>query len=87
MPRRPDGVNINVRKVNFGFEETLPERWFPVNGAAQMMCDVISLLFPAGERFFIDSIRHYRSRITDPELKRDVAAFIAQQSIHTQQHL
>lgn len=85
--KRPTGVEIQIRKINFPFEDTLPTNWFPANNIAQITCDVISLLFPAGERFFIDSVRNYRNRITDPALQKDVAAFIAQESMHTQQHL
>ncbi len=84
--QRPNGVNINIRKINFKFEDALPTNWFSTNGAVQMLCNITSLMFPAGEGFFIDSVRHYRSRIKDPELQRDVAAFIAQESMHTRQH-
>lgn len=46
----------------------------------------LSLFFPVGERFFIDSVRHYRERITDPELKRAVTAFIGQEAMHGREH-
>ena len=84
---RPNGVNINIRKVSFDFEVPLPVNWFPANGAVQLLFNILSLMFPAGERFFINSVKHYRARITDPALQKDVAAFIAQESMHTQQHL
>ena len=38
--------------------------------------NTLSLFFPEGERFFIQSVRNYRHDITDPELKKAVAAFI-----------
>ena len=37
--------------------------------------NTMSLFFPVGERFFIHAVRHYRDRITDPELQKDVAGF------------
>ncbi len=87
MQHRPSGVNINIRKINFKFDDALPATWLSENIALQTLCDITSLMFPAGEGFFIDSVRRYRSRIKDPELRRDVAAFIAQESMHTRQHL
>lgn len=34
------------------------------------LMNAMSLVIPVGERFFIDAVRHYRDRITDPELRR-----------------
>jgi predicted metal-dependent hydrolase len=47
---------------------------------------VLSSLFPDGEDFFVHSVRHYRDQITDPELKRQVAGFIGQESVHGREH-
>lgn len=49
--------------------------------------NALSLLFPAGERFFMDSVRHYRDRIENPELKRQVMGFIGQEAMHTREHV
>lgn len=49
--------------------------------------NALSIFFPAGERFFMDSVRHYRDRLTDPELKRAVAGFIGQEAMHTREHI
>lgn len=46
----------------------------------------LSGLFPDGEDFFVRSVRHYRDHITDPDLKRQVAGFIGQESIHGREH-
>src|SRR6478672_5880599 len=46
----------------------------------------LSSVFPDGEDFFVRSVRHYRSEITDPRLKRDVAGFIGQESVHGREH-
>lgn len=47
---------------------------------------VLSGLFPDGEEMFIESVRHYRDRITDPDLAKQVNAFIGQEVIHGRQH-
>jgi hypothetical protein len=46
----------------------------------------LSSVFPDGEDFFVRSVRHYRDRITDPELKRQVGGFIGQEAMHGRQH-
>ena len=46
----------------------------------------LSGLFPDGEDFFVRSVRHYRDDITDPDLKRQVAGFIGQESVHGREH-
>src|SRR5690606_18658513 len=43
-------------------------------------------VFPDGEDFFVRSVRHYRDRITDPVLKRQVAGFIGQEAMHGREH-
>jgi predicted metal-dependent hydrolase len=46
----------------------------------------LSAVFPDGEDFFVRSVRHYRDQITDPNLKRQVAGFIGQESVHGREH-
>lgn len=48
--------------------------------------NTLSLYFPVGERFFMDSVRHYRERIADPELKKAVTGFIGQEAMHGREH-
>lgn len=47
---------------------------------------VLSCLFPEGEDFFVQSVRNYRDRITDPELSAQVKGFIGQEAIHGREH-
>lgn len=49
--------------------------------------NAMSIMFPAGERFFMDSVREYRDRIVDPVLKQQVAGFIGQEAMHTREHV
>lgn len=48
--------------------------------------NAMSIFFPVGERFFIDSVRHYRDRVTDPQLQEAVKAFIGQEAMHGREH-
>ena len=46
----------------------------------------LSAVFPDGEDYFVRSVRHYRDRISDPALKRQVAGFIGQEAVHGREH-
>ncbi|WP_374469772.1 metal-dependent hydrolase [Phenylobacterium sp.] len=50
------------------------------------LLDGLSALFPQGERFFIESVRAHR-RLAEGVLARDVAQLIAQEAVHTREHV
>jgi hypothetical protein len=67
-----------------------PERacdWHRLGPHVTHFFNALSLLFPAGERFFMDSVRHYRDRIDDPQLKQQVLGFMGQEALHTREHV
>ena len=67
-----------------------PERacdWHAQGSHVTHFFNALSLLFPAGERFFMDSVRNYRDQIDDPELKKQVLGFIGQEAMHTREHV
>lgn len=47
---------------------------------------VLSGVFPDGEEMFVESVKHYRDEITDPDLQQQVNAFIGQEVVHGRQH-
>lgn len=49
--------------------------------------NTLSIFFPAGERFFIDSVRHFRDQIKAPALSQAIKAFIGQEAMHTREHV
>ncbi len=48
---------IVVRKMGFDFS-AVPRKWFFDSELPTHVANGLSLLFPAGERFFIRSVRH-----------------------------
>jgi hypothetical protein len=46
----------------------------------------LSLVFPEGERFFVDSVVRFRDRIEDPALLTRVRGFAAQEAMHSKEH-
>lgn len=83
------GASFPVRRMNFNFEN-VPEYW--MNGSAGLthFMTALSALFPAGEQFFIDSVRavRYHPAIKDNQaLQKEISAFIGQEAMHTQEHV
>ncbi|MFV5491841.1 metal-dependent hydrolase [Acinetobacter sp. ASP199] len=83
------GASFPVRRMNFDFDQ-VPEYW--MNGSAGLthFMTALSALFPAGEKFFIDSVRavHHHPKLKDNEaLQKEISAFIGQEAMHTQEHV
>lgn len=79
---------ITVRRMSFELTPDIPDNWGADNNTfITALMTALSASFPAGERYFIDSVRHYAERIEDPELKARVRAFIGQEANHTKEHL
>jgi predicted metal-dependent hydrolase len=83
----PEGVPMQRRAAPaFGFGPETPRFWFEGNPFKTRFFDAMSLIFPPGEKFFINSVRAYRSEIRDPQLSRQVDDFIYQEAQHSMVH-
>jgi predicted metal-dependent hydrolase len=61
--------------------------WNAAGPHVSQFFNTLSIFFPSGERFFIDSVRYYRDRIADPQLQQAVTAFIGQEAMHGREHI
>ncbi len=87
MPSRtPENVEIVPRNRQFDIDEALATNWHGGDAFRTAFFDAMSILFPLGEQFFIDSVKAYRGKIEDGELERRVRGFMAQESIHRREH-
>lgn len=77
---------LKVRRMDFAFDDDIPEYWFDNDPFKTLLLAAMSGGFPEGERFFIESVRHYQDRITDPELREAIRAFIGQEGHHAKEH-
>ena len=77
---------IPVRKPRIQFKPERTRRWHR-NSITTLMPHALSPLFPEGERFFIRSVLAYRDQITDPQLQQEIRQFVAQEAVHTAEHL
>lgn len=82
---RPAGASFPVRHPDLQLEE-LPRYWAGGDPFVTHFMNVMSGLFPDGEQFFVDSLRPFRDRIKNPQLQKDIGAFIGQESVHSREH-
>lgn len=83
-------MSIQVDPIRRNLKFLLPHdkatNWNPGGLHITQFYNALSIFFPAGERFFIQSVRNYRDEITDPRLKEQISAFIGQEGFHTREH-
>jgi predicted metal-dependent hydrolase len=80
------GERITVRRMAFAFTPDIPENWADDNPIVTALMAGLSAVFPPGERYFIESVRHYADRVRDPELKERIRGFIGQEANHSKEH-
>jgi predicted metal-dependent hydrolase len=77
--------DITPRAPKFDFAD-VPRHWFAGLPFPTQMANGVNLLFPAGERLFVRSVRRYLDRIDDETLRAQVKAFFAQEGHHANSH-
>lgn len=80
--------SIVRRDLHFDMAADIPRFWVEGDAHKTRFFDAMSLMFPDGERFFIDSVRAFRAQIAnDPVLDAEVGGFIGQEAMHSREHL
>ncbi|MDR3418869.1 MAG: metal-dependent hydrolase [Nevskia sp.] len=76
------------RDLKFKLPANRLKSWHPDGVQASHFFNALSIFFPSGERFFIDSVRYYRDRgaIKSEDLLKAVTAFIGQEAMHGREH-
>jgi len=78
IPRRDVELALDPQDV--------PRDWCADDAFDTTFLNALSLLFPEGERFFVDSVKQQKDRVTDPELLKEIAGFIGQEAMHGKEH-
>ncbi len=86
VARTPDNVAIKPQRMGFEFGEKVPRYWLNDSYTLSHTMNALSVLFPQGEQFFVDSVRYYQDQIKDPKLKKEVRGFIGQEAMHSLEH-
>ena len=84
--KSPESLNFAPRRPDFELAEALAGDWHGGSAFRTAYFNAMSLLFPLGEKFFIDSVCHYRDEVDDPQLLAEITSFQGQEAIHRQQH-
>ncbi len=80
-----EGHPIQRRMVRFDWSETA-RHWVPDDPFATHVINVLHLLLPAGERWFIEVVARFRDQVEDRELADAIGPFVQQESWHAHSH-
>jgi uncharacterized protein len=83
--RTPADLVINPRNVMLGRGLQWQRWWKGGDPVATAFYNSLSAVFPEGEAFFIESVRHYRDSVP-PALQAQIDAFIKQEAVHSREH-
>lgn len=85
--RKPDPTKIALHARNVAFDWAgLPLRWIPGEPFASHMINVMHLLLPEGERWFVKTFSDVLPMIQDEKLLEEVIGFIGQEGMHASAH-
>mgnify|MGYP003575497619 CR=1 FL=1 len=82
----PRDLRIRPRNIAFFRDGGAARWWLNDDPVATAFYNALSVTFPQGERFFMDSVRRFRGEATG-ELAEQITAFTRQEAMHTREHL
>ena len=86
LSHTPHNVPIHPRNREYDIGQSLKHDWYDNHPFKTAWFNAMSITFPLGEKFFIDSVRHYADQISDPKLKADIRGFCGQEGFHRREH-
>lgn len=79
-------ASFPVRRMDYQFQD-MPRYWCNNEPSFTHFFTGVSTLFPEGESYFVRSVRALRPRVkNNPQLDRDIGAFIGQEAMHSKEH-
>jgi predicted metal-dependent hydrolase len=81
-------ASFPVRRMDFQFND-VPRYWMDGDVGMTHFLTSMSVLFPEGEHFFVDSVRavRYASALKeDLPMQKEISAFIGQEAMHSKEH-
>jgi predicted metal-dependent hydrolase len=82
----PIDVPITPRNREHNVSQCLARDWYDKHAFKTAWYNAMSITFPLGEKFFIDSVRFFSDQVTDPKLKEEVSRFCGQEGFHRREH-
>jgi len=81
----PADLHIQPRNVMFARGRSTQRWWNGGDAVATAFYNSLSLTFPKGEAFFIDSVRYFRDNVPQRQ-QAQIDAFIKQEAAHSREH-
>jgi len=81
----PVDLTITPRDRRFGRGASTPRLWHGGRVEATAIYNALSTTFPAGEAFFVESVRAFREG-APPKLAEEIKGFTTQEAIHSREH-
>lgn len=82
----PTDVALKPRNREYDVASSLAGEWFDNHAFKTAWFNAMSITFPLGEKFFIDSVRHFANQIDDKKLLEDISGFCGQEGFHRREH-
>jgi predicted metal-dependent hydrolase len=82
----PPDLTITPRDRRFGRGAATGRWWLGGDPIGSTMYDALSVTFPKGEAFFVESVRAFREG-APPGLAADIRAFTTQEVMHSREHV
>ena len=82
----PADLSITPRNLRFGRNERRERWWLGGDPFASAFNNAMSVTFPQGEAFFVETVRRFRDQVP-PELARQIDAFVKQEVHHSREHV
>lgn len=77
---------IAPRNLELEIPKDTPRYWLGGDAYGTHLMNAFSLMFPAGERFFMEAVRAFRGQVDDPRLLAQIRGFCGQEALHSREH-
>ncbi|MBO9714283.1 metal-dependent hydrolase [Sphingomonas sp.] len=84
--KTPADLVITPRDRRFGRGKAQARWWYDGDPVATAFLNSLSITFPTGEAFFIESVKAFREG-TPPRLEAEIRAFTQQEVMHSREHV
>ncbi len=84
--KTPADLTITPRDRRFGHNSKQERWWLGGDPIATAFYNALSITFPRGEAFFIESVKAFREGAPE-KLAREIRAFITQEVMHSREHV
>jgi predicted metal-dependent hydrolase len=82
----PSDVPVQPRNREYDIARSLAKDWYDNHPFKTAWFNAMSITFPLGEKFFIDSVRYFADQIKDAKLSEDIRGFCGQEGFHRREH-